>query len=115
MKNIFICIAIILSVNLPSCSSTKNVSSSSSKSNLQQLAIQDGSSFEKAIIIHENTESKGIKSEYYWLSVHYPGYKVKLQAISQHNKKPFDILTVFTNDGKEISIYFDISNFYGKF
>ena len=32
-----------------------------------------------------------------------------------HGKKPYDVLTLDTADGKEIKVYFDISNFFGKF
>ena len=59
-----------------------------------QDGTRDGSSYEKAIIIKDTTESKGIKAEYAWLSEHYPGYKMKKQALSYNNGKPYDILYI---------------------
>ena len=78
-----------------------------------QDGARDGSSYEKAIIIKDTTESKGIKAEYVWLSEHYSGYKMKKQSLSYNNGKPYDILS-FKYKGKKKKIYFDISNFFGK-
>jgi hypothetical protein len=38
-----------------------------------------------------------------------------MQALSHYKNKPYDIITIKTSEGKEIDVYFDISNFYGKF
>lgn len=78
-------------------------------------AGNDGSSFEKAIVINAANEMDGVPAEYEWLKAHYPGYKVKLQKLVMHNDKPYDLLTIITNKGEEKVIYFDISNFFGKF
>jgi hypothetical protein len=77
--------------------------------------IMDGSSFEKAIVINEQSESKGVDAEYAWLSKHYPGYRTKKQSLTYHDKKPFDIISIVTGSGEEKNVYFDISNFFGKF
>lgn len=74
----------------------------------------DGSSFDKAIVITETTETAGIAAEYKWLNQHYPGYKMKKQALSHHDGKPYDIL-YFKHKRKKRTIYFDISAFFGKF
>lgn len=78
-----------------------------------QEGERDGSSYEKAIIITDTTETAGIKAEYKWLAQHYPGYKMKKQALSYHNGKPYDILYI-KHKGKKKKVYFDISNFFGK-
>lgn len=75
---------------------------------------RDGSSFEKAIIIEETNSRDGIRAEYRWLQEHYPGYKMKQQALMMHEGKPYDLLT-FKQKGKTSKIYFDISNFFGKY
>ena len=87
---------------LIACSSTKNISTSNSND-------RDGSSFEKAIIV------KSIKTEYEWLAENYPGYKIKMQSLSEYKKKHYDILNIETADGIEKDVYFDISKFFGKF
>jgi hypothetical protein len=76
---------------------------------------RDGSSFENAIIIPEKSESKGVDAEYQWLRTNYPGYKSTGQSLNEHKGKNYDIIKIKTADGLEKSIYFDISNFFGKF
>lgn len=93
---------------LVTCSSTKNVSSDESNSEMKEIVRQDGSSYEKAIIV------KSIKAEYEWLAENYLGYKMIMQELREYKKKPYDILTVKTADGIKREIYFDISSFFGK-
>ncbi len=76
--------------------------------------IHDGTSFENAIIMKEKSENEGVKAEYTWLRANYPGYKLKQQGLNFHKEKAYDVLDILTTEGKEKSIYFDISNFYGK-
>ena len=98
-----------------SCTSTKRVASVPSGQNVVSNKVSgDGSSFEKAVVIMKYHESEGVAAEYVWLRENYPGCKFKGQALSKHNKIPYDILNFTTAEGVEKSIYFDISNFYGK-
>jgi hypothetical protein len=108
---LFILIALVAS-----CSTSKKVSDKTTGNTSSSVTVaQDGSSFEKAVIIKEKSELTGVDAEYAWLKKNYPGYKVKSQALTNHNKKPYDILTILTSSGEEKVIYFDISNFYGHF
>jgi len=75
----------------------------------------DGSSFDKAIFIKETGEGAGVDAEYAWIRDKYPGSKVNGQALMDHNKKPYDVIHITTADGTKTDVYFDISNFYGKF
>lgn len=75
---------------------------------------QDGSSYEKAVVIKEKNESKGVAAEYAWLREHYPGYKSKGQSLNHKDKKAYDIITIVTRDGDEKQVYFDISGFFGR-
>ena len=77
-------------------------------------SVRDGSSYENAIVIQEKHEGPGVDAEYKWIRQHYPGSKTKSQALTNKNGKPYDILTIQTADGTEKKIYFDISNFFGK-
>lgn len=110
---------LLLSIVFVSCSSSrKNVSSTNNSGQLEMSKANpdaDGSSFEKAIVIMEKSETVGVNAEYKWLKDNYPGCTTKGQALVFNNKRPYDILTIKTKDGEEKKIYFDISNFYGKF
>jgi hypothetical protein len=76
---------------------------------------RDGSSYDKAIVIKEDHESQGIHAEYAWIRNKYPGSKTRSQSLNFHDKKSYDIIHITTSDAKEVAVYFDISNFYGKF
>ena len=74
----------------------------------------DGSSYEKAVVIEEKSETNGVSAEYVWIRKNYPWSTVKGQALVNYKNKPYDIITIVTADGIEKKIYFDISNFFGK-
>jgi hypothetical protein len=74
----------------------------------------DGSSFEKAIIIKGATEATGVKAEYEYLSKHFPGYKMERQSLLQKQGRTYDLIEFATKDGKK-AIFFDITDFFGKF
>ncbi len=99
-----------------SCSPTRKISNETNNHNKTSEVIEkDGTSYDKAIIIKAKSESTGVGAEYAWLSKNYPGYQSKGQSLVFQNKKPYDIIEIVTASGEEKSIYFDISNFYGKF
>src|SRR6478735_7045405 len=81
---------------------------------IKQDEDHDGSSYEKAIIINETNTSDGVAAEYKWLRKHYPGYKFLRQALSPYKDKYYDILFI-KYKGKKKAVYFDISNFFGKY
>ena len=90
------------------------ISACANKKALVNSPANDGSSYDKAIFITEKYESQGVDAEYKWIAKTYPGAKTYKQVMAYHEKKPYDILYITTPDGKEITVYFDISNFYGK-
>ena len=106
---------------LAACSSSKKVSSGSSTNNqpatgtVTTTSPGDGSSFETAIVIDAKSETTGVDKEYAWLKKNYPGYKLLEQGLSFDNNNPYDVMSIKTKDGIEKKIYFDISNFFGKF
>jgi hypothetical protein len=95
------------------CSASKHGGAAASGS--AGSSVQEGSSFETAVVIQEKSETTGVNAEYKWCAVHYPGYKSQMQALTNKNGKPYDILTIRTADGVVMKVYFDISNFFGKF
>ena len=80
------------------------------------IIARDGSSFKKAVIITDTTEMAGIKAEYSWLALHYPGYSSTGQSlnINKENHHPYDIIYIKTIDGTKKEVYFDISSYFGK-
>jgi hypothetical protein len=104
MKNIFL-LTMVLLLALGSCRPSRNAPVST---------VQNGSSFETAIVINETSESAGIRAEYRWIKEHYSGYKVKRQSQPNYRKRPYDVIQIQFSDDRAVSVYFDISHFYGK-
>ncbi len=100
-------LALVFTIFLASCASGGKLK--------QDNTNRDGSSFDKAIVITEKTETTGVDAEYKWLSDHYPGYTSSGQALVYHDKRPYDILNIKTSTGTPMKVYFDISNYFGKF
>lgn len=72
------------------------------------IVDRDGSSFEKAVLVNN------IQEEYIYVRKNCEGCTVMGQALTYNKKIPFDILTCKKPDGQEVSYYFDISKFFGK-
>lgn len=72
----------------------------------------DGSSKEKAVVVKgAPTGLLGIRAEYDWLNEKFPGYKRKSQALIS-GARSYDLLAIEMPDGKELSIYFDVSDIW---
>ena len=104
------CLALLLA----SCNTSKKITDQTSAVT-SVSTVNDGSSFQKAIIIKEKTEGKGVDAEYDWLRQNYPGYKLKKQMLADNKKVPYDIIEIVTADGQTKEVYFNISSFFGKF
>ena len=112
----------LAALSIASCTSRKHTGSSIAASQSSNRSYtrsvpkdtDDGLSYETAIVITESGEGKGVAAEYAWIRNHYTGYTIKKQALTSHNKKPFDVITLALSDGKDLPLYFDISNFFGK-
>jgi hypothetical protein len=74
----------------------------------------DGTSYEKAVVIKGATEETGVHAEYVWLAKHYPGCHEGRQSLTTHGNHPFDLLEITTTDGKNLTVYFDITDYFGK-
>ena len=112
MKKLFFLLA--LATVLFSCVTVKTNTEKSQKSENTTVATL-GSSYENAVIIYEYSESKGVAAEYKWIRENYPNSKVMMQSLTYYKKKPYDIIQIMTADEKSLAVYFDISNFFGKF
>lgn len=111
-------VALILLIgSLLSCSSTKTKETTTTESNDTAIVsgVQDGSSYENAIVIKAKDEMTGVAKVYSKLKELYPGYKLVSQGSGSKNGKQYDTMRIITSNGEEKSVYFDISSFYGKF
>jgi len=97
---------------LPACASHKKTVQRTAAT---ASVAADGSSYDKAIFITETSEGKGIDAEYAWIRAQYPGSKVNGQSLNNYHSKPYDVIHITTSDGTAKDVYFDISNFFGKF
>lgn len=116
MKHTFQLFALVLLLLTASCSSSKKTTTAattgtgttvSAPAAEGAVTTNDGSSFEKAIVV------KSIKEEYAYVKKVCPECKLKKQALRQNNKKYYDVL-YFDKDGTEVIYYFDINSFFGK-
>jgi hypothetical protein len=101
VKKVFL----ILIVAFYSCSTSNSVSKT----------VKDGSTFENAIVIKANNEMDGVRNEYVIISKLYPGYKLMSQGSSSKGSRHYDSIEIMTSENVKKTIYFDITNFYGKF
>lgn len=75
----------------------------------------DGSSLEKAILIKgAKGDSDGVQTEYDWLAKYMPGWHATEQALITKNGRAYDVLYV-TKSGAKKAVYFDITEYFGKF
>ena len=111
MKTTFIYL-FAAAILLPACASHKKAVQGTV---ITTSVVADGSSYDKAIFIKEDHEQPGIHAEYAWIRAQYRGSKVNGQSLNNYRNKPYDVIHITTADGTTRDVYFDISNFYGKF
>src|SRR5579885_1821663 len=76
----------------------------------------DGASLETAItIVGAGGENDGVAAEYAWIATNRPGFKRLTQALLSHAGHSYYRLDLLSPQGERVSIYFDISDFFGKF
>lgn len=74
----------------------------------------DGSSFENAIIISDCDHMEGIEQEYIEIRKRFGNYGLIRQNLMEYNKRKIDKLELRLEDGRQIDVYFDITEFFGK-
>lgn len=78
------------------------------------VAGGDGSSIEKAVIIKAPDNFIGVRIEYAWIKKNCPGWQLEKQSAFKAGNKIYDKMEFRTPDGRQKTIYFDITDFYGK-
>ena len=76
----------------------------------------EGISIEKAVIVkNAKNETEGVAAESKWVRKVHPGWMKGDQALLENNGKYYDRIEYQTSDGKTETIFFDITEFFGKF
>jgi hypothetical protein len=113
---------LICTLVITACSSNKNTVDGTADTVDKPLpktatiftAQRDGTSFDRAIIIDEKTERAGIDAQNTHLLALFPGSKRVSQRFEPYKDKQHEIINISTADGREISVYFDVSSYFGK-
>src|SRR6266436_4991156 len=101
---------VILAAALASCASPSSTTTPSAAA-----TTGTGSSYATAIVVPATNEMAGVKFEYAYIRTHYTGSQFMYQALSSHGGKPYDLITFKTADGKQRTLYFDISRYFGRY
>lgn len=75
----------------------------------------DGSSQERAVVIHENDTPRGIAAENRWIAQNMPGYRKVGQALVQGQNGIYDRISVVGPNGERKEVFFEISEFFGRY
>jgi hypothetical protein len=75
----------------------------------------DGSTAESAIVVHVNNEVDGIRAEHTWIHDHIPGGTLQGQELIVGGGRTYDRMQVIAADGTSHKLYFDISQYFGKY
>ncbi|OAM27262.1 hypothetical protein [Eikenella sp. NML01-A-086] len=75
----------------------------------------DGSSQERAVVIHENDTPRGIAAENRWIAQNMPGYRKIGQALIQSQNGIYDRISVVGPHGERKEVFFEISEFFGRY
>ena len=79
----------------------------------------NGETIENAIVIvNAASGDEVVRAEYEYIMRHYGkpqvDWQMRGQALMHHNGKPYDQMNFVLNDGTEKTLYFDISDFFGR-
>ena len=76
----------------------------------------DGSSIERAVVIkNAKNEVEGVDAEAKWVRKVHPGWRKGNQALMNKKGKSYDRIDYMTPDGETKTLYFEITDFFGKF
>lgn len=74
----------------------------------------DGSSVKKAVVIKAPTSVAGIRAEYDWIRTNHPDLQLVRQSVLKAGDKIYDRMDFQTLDSRRVTLYFDVTDFYGK-
>src|ERR1700683_2596938 len=74
----------------------------------------DGLTLNAAVLVTARYETVGNRAEYAWIKEHWPGSRRGKQGLITKNNKLYDALTITDTAGQERTLYFDITEYFGK-
>ena len=75
----------------------------------------DGSSCDQAVVINgAKYRETGLMAQRLWLQKRYPGCQTVKEQVVNTNNKRFDQVELTTADGQNSSVYFDVTEWWGK-
>jgi hypothetical protein len=78
-------------------------------------AAEPGSSYGTAIVLEgAKNEMSGIEAEHSYIVTHYPGWRQREQALLDHDGRIYDRIEIVGPKGETKSLYFDITDWFGK-
>jgi hypothetical protein len=81
----------------------------------ESAAAEPGSSYDTAIVLEEaKNEMSGIEAEHSYIATHYPGWRQAVQSLLNHDGRIYDRIEIVGPKGETKSLYFDITNWFGK-
>jgi hypothetical protein len=82
---------------------------------LDPAGMPDTIPCDQAVVIKAANSERGIAAERRWLAKHYPGHSPYSQGIDRGpNGRIYDVLSFRRREGREASVCFDITSFYGQ-
>lgn len=99
---------------LAGCATTSAAESASPSADPSMYGGGDGTRCAQAVVIHARDEKAGIRAESDWIAARYPGSEREAQGLMQCNGTPADRLRIRTAEGREVDLFFDISEYFGR-
>jgi hypothetical protein len=80
-----------------------------------QTAVEPGASMETAIVLEGATNTfNGIAAEHAYAQKHYPGWRWQTQGLMSNGGRHYDVIQMIGPKGETKTIYFDITDWFGK-
>jgi hypothetical protein len=76
--------------------------------------VGEGESVETAVLVPAQTEAEGVAWENEWIWRRYGRFRKKGIGLSTLEGRRYDVVTVELADHSERTVYFDITEFFGK-
>jgi len=76
--------------------------------------IAEGESLEAAVLVPADNEEDGIAYENDWIWRHYGRFRRRSGGLASQAGRRYDVIKVELSDHTERTLYFDITDFYGR-
>jgi hypothetical protein len=77
-------------------------------------AVVEGESLEAAVLVPAGNEEEGIAFENEWIYSHYGRFRKRSGGLASLAGRRFDVVKVELSDHTERTLYFDITDFFGR-